>query len=138
MVIKMGNCIFCKIVQGEISSKRIYEDEKFLVILDVAPVARGHALVLPKEHAANIYELPDQTASEAFILAKRMAGLMKDKLKCDGLNILQNNGETAGQTVEHFHLHVIPRYEGDGQQIGLLPGNAALEELEAVKREITG
>jgi len=132
----MSDCIFCKIAQGEIPSKTLYEDEKFRVILDLGPATRGHALILPREHAADIYELPDETAAAAFVLAKKMAGIMKEKLKCDGLNIIQNNGETAGQTVKHFHIHVIPRYEDDGQQIGWVPGEPAQEELEAVRREI--
>jgi len=132
----MSDCIFCKIAQGEIPSKTIYEDERFRVILDLGPATRGHALILPKEHSANLYELPDETAAAAFILAKKMAGVMREKLKCDGLNLVQNNGETAGQTVNHFHLHVIPRYEGDGQQIGWIPGEPSQEELEAVRKEI--
>lgn len=132
----MSDCIFCKIARGEIPSKTLYEDEKFRVILDLGPVARGHALILPKEHAANIYELPEETAVDVFVLAKKMAGIMRDKLKCDGLNLLQNNGETAGQTVNHFHIHVIPRYQDDGQKIGFVPGKPSQEELEAVRKEI--
>ncbi len=132
----MSDCIFCKIAGGEIPSKTLYEDEKFRVILDLGPATRGHALILPKEHAANIYELPDETAAAAFVLGKKIAGILRDKLKCDGLNLIQNNGETAGQTVNHFHLHVIPRYEGDGQKIGWIPGKPSQEELEAVRKEI--
>lgn len=133
----MSDCIFCKIAQGEIPSKTIYEDERFRVILDLGPAARGHALILPREHAANLYELPDETAAAAFVLAKRIAGKLRDRLKCDGLNLMQNNGEVAGQTVNHFHLHVIPRYEGDGQELGWVPGEPSQEELEAVRKEIT-
>ena len=133
----MSDCIFCKIARGEIPSQTIYEDETFRVILDLGPVARGHALILPKEHVANIYELSDETAAAAFVLGKKMAGIMREKLKCDGLNLLQNNGETAGQTVNHFHLHVIPRYKDDGQQLGFVPGEPSHEELETVRREIT-
>ena len=133
----MSDCIFCKIARGEIPSQTIYEDETFRVILDLGPVARGHALILPKEHVANIYELSDETAAAAFVLGKKVAGIMREKLKCDGLNLLQNNGETAGQTVNHFHLHVIPRYKDDGQQLGFVPGEPSHEELETVRREIT-
>lgn len=133
----MSDCIFCKIAQGEIPSQTIYEDEVFRVILDLGPAARGHALILPKEHAANIYELSDETAAGAFVLGKKMAGIMREKLKCDGLNLIQNNGETAGQTVNHFHIHVIPRYKDDGQQIGWVRGEPSQEELETVRREIT-
>ena len=125
----MSDCIFCKIAQGEIPSKTIYEDEKFRVILDLAPVTKGHALILPKKHAINLFELSDETAAEAIVLAKKIAGKMREKLKCDGLNLLQNNGETAGQTIHHFHIHVIPRYEGDGQELGWVPNEATQEEL---------
>lgn len=133
---KKSDCIFCRIANGEIPSKEIYEDDKFRVILDLGPAARGHALILPKEHAENLYELPDETAAEAMVLARKIATRLKDKLHCDGLNLIQNNGETAGQTVMHFHLHVIPRYKGDGQKIGWVPGSPSQEELETVRKEI--
>lgn len=133
----MSDCIFCKIAGGEIPSKTLYEDESFRVILDLGPATRGHALILPKEHAANLFELPDETAAAAMVLAKKMAVLMKEKLQCDGLNLVQNNGETAGQTVNHFHLHIIPRYEGDGQNINWIPGEPTQDELEAIKKKIT-
>ena len=124
------NCIFCKIANGEIPSKTLYEDDAFRVILDLGPAAKGHALILPKEHYENLYELPDKTAAGAMLLAKKMAALMKEKLGCDGLNLIQNNGETAGQTVFHFHMHLIPRYKDDGQKIGWVQGKAEAEELE--------
>ncbi len=133
---KNENCIFCKIANGEIPSKTLYEDESFRVILDLGPATKGHALILPKEHAENLYELPEETAADAMKLAKKMASVMKEKLKCDGLNLIQNNGETAGQTVMHFHLHLIPRYQGDGQRIGWVPSEPSQEELEAVRKEI--
>ena len=110
--------------------------EDFRVILDLGPATRGHALILPKEHAANLYELPDETAAKAMILAKKMGACMVEKLHADGLNLVQNNGETAGQTVLHFHLHLIPRYQNDGQHILWTPGTATQEELEAVCQEI--
>ena len=109
----MSNCIFCKIANGEIPSATLYEDEDFRVILDLGPASKGHALILPKAHAANIYELPDETAGKAMILAKHMATRLRDGLHCDGFNIVQNNGEIAGQTVFHFHMHLIPRKAGD-------------------------
>lgn len=131
------DCIFCKIAKGEIPSKTIYEDEEFRVILDLGPATRGHALILPKKHADNLYELSDETAASAMKLARRMALLMKEKLHCDGLNLVQNNGAAAGQTVSHFHVHIIPRYEGDGQSVNWVPGEPSQEELEAVRKEIT-
>ena len=109
----MENCIFCKIANGEIPSATLYEDEDFRVILDLGPASKGHALILPKSHAANIYELQDETAGKAMILAKKMATKLRDGLNCDGFNIVQNNGEIAGQTVFHFHMHLIPRKAGD-------------------------
>lgn len=133
---RKDDCIFCKIANGEIPSKTLYEDEEFRVILDLGPATRGHALILPKEHAANLYELPDNIAADALVLGKKMAKRMRDKLRCDGLNLVQNNGEAAGQTVEHFHIHLIPRYRGDGQNINWIPGNPSQEELEAVRKEI--
>ena len=95
----MENCIFCKIANGEIPSATLYEDENFRVILDLGPASKGHALILPKAHAANIYEISDEMAAKAMILAKKMATKLTDALKCDGFNIVQNNGEPAGQTV---------------------------------------
>lgn len=128
----MENCIFCKIADGEIPAATLYEDEDFRVILDLGPASKGHALILPKAHAANIYELPDELAGKAMILAKKMACKMTEALKCDGFNIVQNNGETAGQTVFHFHMHLIPRYKGD--QIGLswTPGKLSEDEREEI------
>lgn len=131
-------CIFCKIAAGEIPSKTLYEDEEFRVILDLGPATKGHALILPKNHYRNLFELPDDQAKKAVVLAKKMALQMRDKLQCDGLNLVQNNEETAGQTVFHFHMHLIPRYEGDGQVIGWKPGKPEDEELEEVRKIITG
>ncbi len=130
------NCIFCKIAEGEIPSKTIYEDEKFRVILDLGPATKGHALILPKQHYANIFEIPEKEVGEAFILAKKIAGIIKEKLNCDGFNIIQNNEKTAGQTVFHFHIHLIPRYFDDGQKINWQSQDVMQEELEEVKAQI--
>lgn len=128
----MGDCIFCKIAEGDIPSATLYENEDFRVILDLGPASRGHALILPKAHYANIYELPDELAGKAMILAKKMAKALTDALRCDGFNIVQNNGTVAGQTVFHFHMHLIPRYEGDGVGLTWNPG----ELTDEVKEEI--
>lgn len=109
---KDNDCIFCKLASGEIPTNSIYEDDMFRVILDAAPASKGHALIIPKEHYRNIYEIDEEVAGEAMKLAKKMAAHMTEKLNCDGFNLLQNNGEVAGQTVFHFHLHLIPRYKG--------------------------
>ena len=132
-----NNCIFCKIANGEIPSKTLYEDEEFRVILDLAPATKGHALILPKSHYKNLYELPDETAAKVMKLAKKMATTMTEKLGCDGFNIVQNNNEVAGQTVFHFHMHLIPRYENDKQRISWNPLEMTQDELEAVKNQIT-
>lgn len=116
------NCIFCKIANGEIPSATLYEDDDFRVILDVNPAAKGHALILPKKHAANLFEMPDDMAGKAFVLAKKIAATLQEGLQADGMNVLQNNGEAAGQTVFHFHMHMIPRYEGDSVNVGWQPG----------------
>lgn len=112
---KNENCIFCKLANGDIPTRTIYEDDSFRVILDASPASEGHALILPKDHYANIYEMPEELAGDAMKLAKQLAGKMKDALHCDGMNLLQNNGEAAGQTVFHFHLHLIPRYEASDE-----------------------
>ena len=104
--------------------------------MDLGPAAKGHALILPKEHYADIYELPEKAAADAMVLAKKMAESMTGALDCDGFNIVQNNGETAGQTVFHFHIHLIPRYIGDGQKIGWTPGQPDEAELSETAEKI--
>ena len=111
---KDNNCIFCKLANGDIPTNSIYEDNDFKVILDASPASKGHALILPKEHYANLFEIDDEVAAKALPLAKKIANKAMKELGCDGVNIIQNNGEAAGQTVHHFHVHVIPRWAGDG------------------------
>lgn len=115
---KDNNCIFCKLANGDIPTATLYEDEDFRVILDASPASKGHALILPKEHYANLYELDDALASKALVLAKKMITKLTGMLGCDGYNVVQNNGEVAGQTVFHFHMHLIPRYTGDNVGLG--------------------
>ena len=126
------NCIFCKIANGEIPSATLYEDEDFRVILDLGPATKGHALILPKNHFANLFEIPEDMDAKAFILAKKIAKKMKDVFGCDGVNIVQNNGVAAGQTVFHFHIHLIPRYEGDHAGVTGKPGTLTDEEREEI------
>lgn len=116
------NCIFCKIARGDIPSATLYEDEDLRVILDLGPASKGHALVIPKEHAANLFELSDETAQKVIVVAKKVAAKLKEGLCADGLNLVQNNGAAAGQTVDHFHMHLIPRYENDTVNVGWTPG----------------
>lgn len=133
----MENCIFCKIASGQIPAATLYEDDDFRVILDLGPASKGHALILPKEHAANIYELSDEMAGKVFVLAKKMASAMTEVLKCDGFNILQNNGEPAGQTVFHFHMHLIPRYKDDAVKLTWAPGQLTDEVKNEIVEKIT-
>ena len=126
------NCIFCKIANGEIPSATLYEDEDFRVILDLGPATKGHALILPKNHFANLFEIPEDMDAKAFILAKKIAKKMKDVFGCDGVNIVQNNGVAAGQTVFHFHIHLIPRYEGDHAGVTWKRGTLTDEEREEI------
>ncbi len=132
---KDDNCIFCKLANGDIPTRTIYEDETFRVFLDAAPATKGHALIVPKDHAANLYELPDETAAKTLVLAKKMATDMTEKLGCDGFNIVQNNGEIAGQTVFHFHMHLIPRYKDDANMDRFVwnPTSPSDEELDNIQ-----
>lgn len=129
---KDENCIFCKLANGEIPTATLYEDEDFRVILDASPASKGHALILPKEHFKDLYELDDETAAKVLVLAKKMITKLTGVLGCDGYNIVQNNGEAAGQTVFHFHMHLIPRYKDDKVGLGWPMG----ELTEEVKNEL--
>ena len=129
---KKDDCIFCKIANGVIGSTTVYEDEDFRVILDLSPASPGHALILPKEHFDDVFQLEEAVAQKVLPLAARIGEAMKEALHCDGFNLVQNNGEAAGQTVKHFHMHVIPRYENSGKKIVTWdPGEATQEEREA-------
>ena len=122
------NCIFCKIANGEIPSATLYEDEAFRVILDLNPASRGHALVLPKDHYANLFEIPADVLGRAAEVAKTVGTKLYEGLHADGFNLVQNNGESAGQTVFHFHMHLIPRYKGDTVSVGWKPGKLTDED----------
>lgn len=132
----MENCIFCKIAAGEIPSATLYEDEEFRVILDLGPASKGHALILPKQHYANLYELPDELAEKVIRLAKKMVIAMTKALQCDGFNVVQNNGEAAGQTVFHFHVHLIPRYKDDHAGVTWTPGKLTDEVRDEVVEKV--
>ena len=128
------DCIFCKIAAGEIPSGALYEDDDFKVIFDRGPATKGHALILPKQHYANIFEIDDEVLAKATALAKKVATKMKEVLNCDGVNIVQNNGAAAGQTVFHLHIHLIPRYENDDAKFGWKVHDITDEEIaELVK-----
>lgn len=133
---KDSNCIFCKIANGEIPSATVYEDDDFRVILDMGPASKGHALILPKEHFADVCALDEKTVAKVLPLGAKIGSAMKRSLGCAGFNLVQNNGEAAGQTVFHFHMHVIPRYENGPVIAGWTPGKASPEELAQVAQEI--
>ena len=133
---KKQDCIFCKIISGEIPSAVIYENSKFKVIMDIAPANKGHVLILPKEHYDNIYDIDTATAGELFELAAMTARALKSVLGCDGMNILQNNGTVAGQTVFHFHMHIIPRFEDDTVNIGWKELSYEDGEMEQLREAI--
>ena len=130
------DCIFCKIANGEIPSATVYEDSICRVILDVNPANKGHALIIPKEHFDNIYSMDAETAAKIFTIATEVAKAQQAELNPDGLNILQNNGEAAGQTVFHFHMHRVPRYIKDNVTMTWIPGKADTEELSALSKAL--
>ncbi|MDR2022052.1 MAG: HIT family protein [Hungatella sp.] len=126
---KEDSCIFCKIANGVIPSETIYEDDTFRAILDLGPASRGHALILPKQHYKDICELDEETAKKVLPLAAKIGNAMKNSLGCAGFNVVQNNGKEAGQTVFHFHVHLIPRYEDGPVMVSWVQSEANPEEL---------
>ena len=130
------NCIFCKLANGDIPTATLYEDEDFRVILDASPASKGHALILPKQHYADLYELDDEIAAKALVLAKKMITKLTPILECDGYNVVQNNKEAAGQTVFHFHMHLIPRYKDDQVGLGWKMGTLDEKEKEEILKKV--
>lgn len=128
-----NNCIFCKISKGDIPSAKIYEDNDFFIIPDINPASKGHCLIVIKEHYSNILEIPEDLLVKGHKLAKKLSAKLFDAFTCDGINILQNNFEAAGQSVFHYHIHVIPRYDGDFVGINWTPGDMDDKVLEILK-----
>lgn len=133
---KDNNCIFCKLANGEIPTNTLYEDEDFRVAFDLGPATKGHALIIPKNHYRNIYDIDEEIIGKAAKLAKKMAKVMTDTFGADGFNLMQNNEEVAGQSVFHFHMHLIPRYKGDNAIKFWKPLEADSEELAKMAEEI--
>ncbi|KMY53175.1 protein hit [Bacillus sp. FJAT-27231] len=135
----MSDCIFCKIINGEIPSAKVYEDEEVYAFLDISQVTKGHTLLIPKTHKKDIFEFSPEEASRLFQRVPIIAQALKAAYNPDGLNILNNNGETAGQTVFHYHIHLIPRY---GRQDGFHPvfethdSKYTGEDLQQIAKEI--
>ena len=135
---KQDNCIFCKIANGEIPTNTIFEDEDFRVFMDVAPATKGHALVVPKNHYADIYEIEPEVLAKAAKVAQKVIKHATKVLGCEGYNLMQNNGEVSGQTVLHFHLHMIPRYENmdNTNLLSWTPGTSTSEELKELSESL--
>ena len=134
---KKDDCIFCKIAAGEIPSRKIYEDKDLIAIMDLSPTSKGHSLIIPKEHYTNIYDIDEEIAGKVMKTAKKLATKMTVALNCDGFNLLQNNGETAGQTMFHFHMHLIPRYkDADNNMLKFTSVSFSDEEMDAIRNQI--
>lgn len=134
---KKDDCIFCKIAAGEIPSRKIYEDKDLIAIMDLSPTSKGHSLIIPKEHCTNIYDIDEDIAAKVMKTAKKLATKMTVALNCDGFNLLQNNGETAGQTMFHFHMHLIPRYkDADNNMLKFTSVSFSDEEMDAIRDQI--
>lgn len=131
------DCIFCKLANGVIPTNVLFEDDIVTVFFDASPASMGHVLIVPKEHFDNVYSLDENTAGHIFQVAVKIANAIKETLDIDGLNIVQNNGEAAGQTVFHFHMHIIPRYKGDTVDIKWVPNEITQDEINAIKEKIS-
>lgn len=114
------NCVFCKIINGEIPSAKVYEDTDFLAILDINPVSKGHVLVLPKKHCENLFDMDDELLSKTLKVLQKVGKALKKTLNVDGINLIQNNGKDAGQIIFHSHFHLIPRTSDDDIKIGMI------------------
>jgi histidine triad (HIT) family protein len=132
------DCVFCKIVAGELPAERLDEDELTLGFMDLKPWTRGHALVIPKRHARNLYEISEEDLAATVAASKRLALRMRDRLGCDGLNLLNSCEPAAWQAVFHFHVPVIPRYDNDPLRLPTRPMEVGQDELAAVADEIRG
>ena len=122
------DCIFCQVVKKKIPSKILFENEKILAFLDIYPIFKGHTIVIPKNHFQNIEDIPENELIEIFKIVKNLAVLIHKKLEIDGYNILQNNFEAAGQIIQHFHVHIIPRSKDDGRFKLKIPREQASDE----------
>ena len=132
------DCIFCAIAAGEGPAEVVQEDEHTVAFMDISPWTRGHALVIPRRHAKNLYEIGDEDLGHVMVAAKRLAGRMRDALHCDGINLLNSTEAAAWQTVFHFHVHVIPRYEDDPLRLPGKPQDVGEDELRAVADGLRG
>ncbi len=126
------NCIFCKIINNQINSNKVFENKNFIAILDAFPANDSHILVIPKEHYSNIFDIPNDVMQEAYSIAHNLGSKLKSELNINNINILQNNGVIAGQTVDHFHIHLIPRYENDTVVFKSTPVEISQERIQEI------
>jgi histidine triad (HIT) family protein len=131
-------CIFCSIVAGELPAERVGEDEHTVAFMDLNPWTRGHALVVPRRHSRNLYDVPEEDLHRTLSAARSLAERMRDRLRCEGVNLINSCEAAAWQSVFHFHVHVIPRYAGDAMRLPVHPGRAGPGELAAVAAELNG
>jgi len=135
--LKLDNdCIFCKIVNGDIPCAKVFEDDKVLSFLDIAPANKGHALIVTKNHYETLLEIPDEDLNDLMIKAKKIARAMHSALGNEGFNVLMNNKKVAGQLVSHSHVHIIPRFSGDGISLNWSPKKYKDKEIDEFKEKI--
>ena len=132
------SCIFCKIVAGELPARVVDQDERTIAFMDIAPATRGHALVIPRAHSQDLLSVAEEDLAAAGAAARRLAARMTQRLGADGVNLLNSCGRAAWQTVFHFHVHVIPRYEGDPLRLPWLPAPGDPGEIAAAAQELGG
>ncbi len=132
------DCVFCKILAGELPAHKVDEDEHTVAFMDINPWTRGHAVVIPKNHSPNLFELPDDDLHRTAVAAKRLALRMKERLGCDGVNVLNSCEPAAWQSVFHFHVHVIPRYDDDPLKLPWIPRGADSDEIARIADRIRG
>jgi len=132
------DCIFCKIVAGELPALIVAEDERTIAFMDIAPATRGHALVIPRAHSVDLLSVAPEDLSAVALAAQRLAQSAKQRLGADGVNLLNSCGRAAWQTVFHFHVHVIPRYDGDPLQLPWIPAQGERTQIEAAAQELSG
>ena len=133
---RKDDCIFCRLANGDIPTNALYEDDIVKAIFDLSPASMGHVIILTKEHFDDLFSIDEETASHVFKVATKLAKAIKEALNCDGMNILQNNGEIAGQTVFHFHMHIIPRYAGDNVKFAWNHGKISEDDIKDLTKKI--
>ncbi|MBI2232885.1 MAG: HIT family protein [Candidatus Aenigmarchaeota archaeon] len=131
------DCLFCKIIRGEIPSRKVYEDKDSVAFLDINPANPGHTLVMPKKHAENIFDADDEMLGRVIVAAKAISKKIKDSLNADGINVIQNNGRHAGQIVNHIHFHIIPRFANDTVIISYPKIKMEDKDFEEIQKKLT-